>query len=299
MKIKKKIKCSETKESLAIKLKGIIFQIPCPQCGNPSEQHSDTLTLQTSPQNPYETTYQQTIAPDSTKCNGKRNNEIDTADNVTPSNTDSVSTDTLFTSDSRCNIESAISTLSRTRCSPQQESAVETIRSITSSSNISNMSENELEESTLTSSIKPSSTYGTQSSLKVLPFTNFYTNKHTGRYDYIVQSIHQLSECCNIRDETGFERVINDICLEDCVVMTPGLVKPKIGRQYYTDMFKSFIRNSRDIRHVIKSHKRIIINGSPAIKLNNTTEGQYLSIKTNFMELAFNHILHFICTYLN
>ena len=178
------------------------------------------------------------------------------------------------------NIQNAISGTTSTSCRTSHQD--NTTIGITSSSNILDMYENELDESKLR--IKSSSTYGTQSSLKVVPFTNFYTPKSTlmtGRYDYIVQSSYQLSEFFNNSDEAGFERVINDLCLEDCVVMTTGLVKPKIGRQYYTDACLSFVRNTRDRRHVI-TKKRIISNGPPSVKFYNTVEGQCLSIKNEF-----------------
>ena len=121
--------------------------------------------------------------------------------------------------------------LNSTDCRPQNVTATKLITSITNSSNISEANENELDGLSKLR-IKPTSTCGTQSSLKVLPFANFYSHKSTfgtDRYDNIVQSVYELSESLNNGDETRHEQIVNNICLEDCIIMAPGLVKPLFG----------------------------------------------------------------------
>ena len=115
------------------------------------------------------------------------------------------------------------------------------------------------------------------SSLKVHPYLpreiNYSTSaiQPNNNTEYIINSMYSIADFLNTRNVLGFESALKDICLNDCVLVTPALSKPIMGSQYVVEAFKSLLRCSTKFNFLLHSHEIKNVNGYTVITFQHNT----------------------------
>ena len=97
------------------------------------------------------------------------------------------------------------------------------------------------------------------------------------RYFNIVNKIYTFQDFINKRNIEGATSIINEICLEDCLLKTPALSTPKVGRDYIIELFHSIFSNSI-IKNTINiyRHEKVQINGCCVLLFHHAGECTYI-----------------------
>ena len=72
---------------------------------------------------------------------------------------------------------------------------------------------------------------------------------------YIIDRMYSFAYFVSTSNAEKMESTIEDIFLEDCTLKTPALSKPKIGRHYLVELFKSLIRSSMTFTFNLHDHE--------------------------------------------
>jgi len=79
----------------------------------------------------------------------------------------------------------------------------------------------------------------------------------TDRLRHLIEAPLRKIRCINASNLKGIQRIIEDICLEDCSVKFLALKDPLIGRHHYLELFLSLLRMCPD--YLLK-HKKTVYN---------------------------------------
>ena len=110
---------------------------------------------------------------------------------------------------------------------------------------------------------------------------------------YIIKTLYELKDFINNRDLKGAENVINELCLDNCLLKTPALSTPRMGRSYITELILSIIRSTVNFSTDISSHERTFVNGSTVLIINFVGESKYSY--SNIHLIIIQLMIHIFC----
>ena len=123
---------------------------------------------------------------------------------------------------------------------------------------------------------KPS-TINNNSSLKIHPepfaVPNFSVHDDY-KYRYIVNQFYEILRSVTNNDRNRFESIVDATFLEDCLVKTPALSKPVVGRHYFKNMLQSVLSSFVDKSLEPYTHDKIILNGSTVVTVSYIFQGK-------------------------
>lgn len=105
-------------------------------------------------------------------------------------------------------------------------------------------------------------------SSKVYPYHSIeptYSNVKNKSYENIVNSLYTIASFIDKQNPFGVEVTITDIFTEECVLQTPALSKPRVGRQHFIEMLKSVMRSSSNLSFRLSGHEKSEIGGCTVV----------------------------------
>ena len=96
---------------------------------------------------------------------------------------------------------------------------------------------------------------------------------------YIVDTMYSIAQFLNVSDISRMESNFRNILSENCVLITPALLKPRVGFNHVIELFASMHRSSMDFKFAPYDHTIEKVNGTTVITFHHNVECKLNIIK--------------------
>ena len=90
--------------------------------------------------------------------------------------------------------------------------------------------------------------------------------------EYVIDTMYSISNFVNVTDVRQMEACFCNILTANCILMTPALSKPRVGRNHVIELFASMLRSCTDVKCILSDDDVNKVDGVIEITFNHNTE---------------------------